>query len=211
MRTTVRTLTALALAVPLIASTLPASASSTSLFREKGAFADASFEGAGTPGGLPGNYSFGWITFHGSDLADGFIETFDCDEGETPWGDENGENACEFAGAYYGWGESLTVTTGKGKGASSTYSGTLDLFDATSEEEVLAAEDVPFSVTLTPSGGTYKSTFTDSYRDPESGISYRSRETRIYNEATVAGSFDGVPAVGGVVGTYSMRSMERIA
>ncbi len=211
MRTTLRTVTALALAVPLIASALPASASTTSLYREKGAFAEAYFEGAGTPGGLPGNYSIGYLSFHSRDLADGFVDTFDCDAGETPYGDENGDNTCDSAGSYYGWGEGLTLTTGKGKSASSTFSGTIDLFDATTEEGALAAQDVPFSVTLTPTGGTYKSTFTDSYRDPESGVTYRSRENRVYNDATVAGSLDGVPAAGGTVGTYSVRFMERIA
>ena len=211
MRTTLRTVTALALAVPLIASTLPASASSTSLYREKGAFAEAYFEGAGTPGGLPGNYSIGYLSFHSRDLADGFVDTFDCDAGETPYGDESGGNMCDPAGSYYGWGEGLTLTTGKGKSASSTFFGTIDLFDATTEEGALAAQDVPFSVTLTPTGGTYKSTFTDSYRDPESGVTYRSRENRVYNDATVAGSLDGVPAAGGTVGTYSVRFMERIA
>ena len=201
---------ALALAVPLIAPALPASASSTLLYREKGSFADAYFEGPGTPGGLPGNYSFGWLTFHSSDLAEGFVETFACDEGEIPWGDENGENACDGTGSYYAWGEDLTVVAGKGKGASSTYSGTVDLYDATTEEGALVVEDVPFEVTLTPTGTTSRSTYTDSYRDPESGITYRFRESRIYNYATVEGSFDGVAAVDGSVGTYSLRSMERI-
>ena len=50
MRTALRTLTALALAVPLLASTLPASASSTLLYREKGTFADAFFRGGYTVG-----------------------------------------------------------------------------------------------------------------------------------------------------------------
>ncbi|MEO6021007.1 MAG: hypothetical protein ABIP45_12245 [Knoellia sp.] len=211
MRTALRTVTALALAVPLIASTLPASASSTFMYRQKGTLADTYFEGAGTPGGLPGNYSFGWLTFHSSDLAEGFIETFTCDDGETPGGDQNGENACESAGSYFGWGENLTVVTGKGKGASSTYSGSIDLFDATTEEGALAAEDVPFSVSLTPTGATSKTTMTDSFRDPANGVTYRSRETRVFSSATVQGSLDGVPAVGGSVGTYSVRSMERIA
>ena len=209
MRTVLRTLTALVLAVPLIASTLPASASSTFLYREKGPFADTYFEGSGTPGGLPGNYTIGALAFHSSDLAEGFVDTFTCDVGETPWGDENGQDACDPAGSYYGWGQNLTVVTGKGKGAASTYSGTVDLYDATTEEGALAAQDVPFSVTLIPPGATSRSTFTDSFRDPESGYTYKSRETRVYSYATVQGSLDGVSAVDGSVGTYSARSMER--
>jgi hypothetical protein len=211
MRTALRTAAALAISVPLIASALPASASSTFLYREKGPFADIYFEGSGTPGGLPGNYSLGWLTFHSTDLAEGFVDTFTCDEGEIPWGDENGDNACDPAGSYYAWGEDLTLVTGKGKGASSSYSGTVDLYDATTEDGALAAENVPFAVALTPTGATSKSTYTDSFRDPESGYTYKSRETRIYNYATVQGSLDGVPAVDGSVGTYSVRAMERIA
>jgi hypothetical protein len=210
MGTSLRTITALALAVPLIASTVPASASSTFMYREKGTFAEAYFEGAGTPGGLPGNYSLGWLTFHSSDLAEGFVDTFACDDGETPWGDENGENVCDWVGSFYAWGQDLTVVTGKGKGATSTYTGSVDLFDATTEEGGLAAEDVPFSVSLTPTGATSKSTFTDSFRDPETGVTYRYRETRVSGYATVEGSLDGVTAVAGSSGTYSVRSMERI-
>ena len=211
MRTALRTVTALALAVPLLAPTLQASASSTSLYREKGAFAETYFDGAGTPGGLPGNYSIGYLTFHSTDLAEGFVDTFTCDEGETPFGDENGQNACDPAGSYYAWGQNLTLGTGKGKTASSTYTGNVDLFDATTEEGALAAQDVPFSVTLTPTGATSKSTFTDTLRDPETGYTYKSRETRVNSYATVRGSLDGVSAVDGSVGTYSARSMARTA
>lgn len=211
MRTVLRTATAVLLAAPLVVSALPASASSTFLYREKGAFADVYLEGAGTPDGLPGNYSIGYLTIHSSDLADGFVETFTCDPGETPYGDENGLNACDSAGAYSAWGQDVTVVTGKGKDASSTYSGTVDLYDVTTEEGALAAEGVPFSLTLTPTGGTAKSTFTDSFRDPENGITYRYRETRVYNSAVVQGDLGGIPALDGSVGTYSVRSMEKVA
>lgn len=211
MRTPLRAVTALALAVPLLASTLPASAASTLLFREKGAFADVFIQGEGTPGDLPGNYTVGMLSFHSSDLADGFVDTFTCEAGETPWGDETGEDGCEFVGSYFVWGEGLTVVTGKGKAASSTFSGSVDLYDAMTEEGDMVAQDVPFSFTLTPMRATSKTTFTDSFRDPESGLTYRSRETRIYNFATVDGSLDEVPAVDGAVGTYSVRWMERIA
>ena len=211
MRTPLQAVTALALAVPLLASALPASAASTSLFRDKGAYADVFLQGAGTPGGVPGNYTLGSLSVHSSDLAEGFIDTFTCDAGETPWGDETGEDGCEFVGSYFVWGEGLTVVTGKGKAASSTFSGSVDLYDAMTEEGDMVAQDVPFSFTLTPMRATSKTTFTDSFRDPESGVTYRSRETRIASLAAVQGGLDGVPAVDGVVGTYSVRWMERIA
>ena len=146
---------------------------------------------------------------HGS-VAEGFVETFDCEEGQIPWGDEDEENACDFTGGYYAWSEGVTTAKSKGKVKSSTYTGTVDLYEESGEEEALAAEDVPFTVTFTPTGRASRSTFTDSFRDPENGVSYRSRETVAYRTATVEGSLDGIDAVEGVVGTYSRRSMERV-
>ena len=212
MRTALRTTLAIvAVAVPLTAAALPASASSSVLFREKGTFAETYFEGSGTPGGLPGNYSTAWLTFHSSDVAEGWVDTYACDEGEVPWGDVNGENMCDWTGSYYAWGESLTLVSGKGKNPSTTFSGTVDLYDATTPESALAAEDVPFQVTLTPTGATSRSTFTDSFKDPESGYTYKYRETRVSSYATVQGSLDDVAVVDGVVGTYSLKGMERVS
>ena len=209
MRTALRTTLALALAVPLVAPALPASAATTSHSRERGSFAEASFEGAGTPAGLPGNYSLGHLSIHGS-VAEGFVETFDCEVGQIPWGDEDDENACDFIGGYNAWSEGVTTAKSKGKVKSSTYTGTVDLYEESGEEETVAAEDVPFTVTFTPTGRGSRSTFTDSSRDPEAGVSYRFRETVVYRTATVEGSLDGIDAVEGFVGTYSRRSMERV-
>ena len=213
MRTALRTTVVLALAVPLVAPALPASAATTSHFRERGTFAEAFFEGAGTPGGLPGNYTIGQLSFHGS-VAEGFVETFDCAEGQIPWGDEDEENACDFTGGYSAWGEGVTTAKSKGKVKSSTYTGTVDLYqesdEESGEEETVAAEDVPFTVTFTPTGRASRSTFTDSFRHPENGVSYQSRETVVYCTVTAQGSRDGIDAVEGVVGTYSRRSMERV-
>lgn len=212
MRTALRTTIAVvAIAVPLTAAALPASASSSVLFREKGSLAETYFEGSGTPGGLPGNYSTAWLTFHSSDVAEGFVDTFACDEGETPWGDGNGENACDSTGSFFAWGENLTLVSGKGKNPSTTLSGTVDLYDATTAESGLAAEGVPFQVTLTPTGATSRSSYTDSFKDPESGYTYKYRETRVTSFATVQGNLDGVAAVDGVVGTYSLKGMERVS
>ncbi|SER79695.1 hypothetical protein SAMN05216199_1249 [Pedococcus cremeus] len=210
MRTALRTTVAVAaIVVPLTATALPATAASSLLYRDRGTYAETYFEGAGTPGGLPGNYSMGWLSFHSTDVAEGYVDTYACDPGETPWGDVNGENACDPAGSYYAWGETLKLVSGKGKNPSSTYSGTLGLYDMMSESGATAAEGVPFTVTLTPSGATSRTTFTDSLKDPESGYTYKYSETRTTSYAAVAGSLDGVPAVGGSVGTYSLRSMER--
>ena len=213
MRTALRTTVVLALTVPLVAPALPASAATTSHVRERGPFAEAFFEGAGTPAGLPGNYTIGQLSFHGS-VAEGFVETFDCDEGQIPWGDGDEENACDSTGAYYAWSEGVTTAKSKGRVKSSTYDGTVDLYEEldeeSGEEETVAAEDVPFTVTFIPTGRPSRSTFTDAFRDPENGVSYRSRETVVHRTATVEGSLDGIDAVEGVVGTYSRRSMERV-
>ena len=97
--------------------------------------------------------------------------------------------------------------------ASSTYIGTVDLYEYTDDEfpEEPTVQDVPFEVTLTPTGGTIRSTFTSTYRDHESGVSYRFRETTVTRVATVEGDFDGVPAVSGSVGTFRRSDTTRIA
>jgi hypothetical protein len=210
MRTALRTTVAVAAIVaPLTATALPATAASTLLFRDRGAFAEAYFEGAGTPGGLPGNYSSGWFTFHGTDVAEGWVDTYSCDEGETPGGDENGQNMCDPAGSYFAWGQAFTVVTGKGKSPSSTYSGAVDFYDAMAGEGGPVVEGAPFTVTLTPTGATSRTTISDSFKDPESGYTYSFRETRTTSYADVVGDVDGVPALGGSVGTYAVRQMER--
>jgi hypothetical protein len=210
MRTALRTVAAFALAVPLLAPALPTAAPDIVHYRDKGTFADAFFEGEGTPGGLPGTYSMAWLTFHSSDLAEGWVDTFDCEEGQTPWGDEEGENVCDWNGTYYAWGEGLTVVSGKGK-KDSSYSGTVDLYDATGEEGGdLVVAGVPFDLTLSPTRAMSRSTYSDTFRDPEAGVTFRFREMRATKYATAQGDLDGVPAVEGSVGTYSLRGMERI-
>jgi hypothetical protein len=78
-----------------------------------------------------------------------------------------------------------------------------------SDEGSSVSEGVPFTVTLTPTGATSRTTTTDSFKDPESGYTFRYRETRTTNVAIVDGSLDGVPALGGAVGTYSIMGKER--
>jgi hypothetical protein len=210
MRTALRTTVAVAaIVVPLTATALPATAASSLLYRDRGTYAETYFEGPGTPGGVPGNYSMGWLSFHGTDVAEGNVDTFACDPGETPWGDVNGANTCDYAGSYYAWGESLKLVSGKGKNPSSTYSGTLGLYDMMSNDGSAAAEGVSFAVTLTPSGATSRTTISDSFKDPESGYTYKYRETRSTSYAVVNGTLDGVPAMGGSVGTYAVMNMER--
>lgn len=212
MRIALRSVAALALAVPLVASALPASAASTYMSRESGSFAEVSFQGPGTPGDLSGNYSVADLIFQGA-FSYGWVDTFQCDPGETPWGDQNGNNTCDYVAGYDAQVTDVMVVTGKGKDAPSTYSGTVDLYryTDTAPEPDLAATDVPFTATLTPTGGTARSTFTDTYRDHEAGISYRYRETTVTRQATVQGDFDGVPAVGGSVGTFRRSDTTRIA
>src|SRR5687768_17509547 len=132
MRTALRSAAALALAVPFIASALPASASSTYTSRESGSYADVYFQGPGTPGGVDGNYSVAGLTFQG-DFSYGWVETFQCDPGETPGGGQE-VGDCEPLGSYDAQVTDLTVVTGKGKDAASTYSGTVDLYEYTEDQ-----------------------------------------------------------------------------
>jgi hypothetical protein len=211
MRTALRTAAVLALAVPVIAAAVPASASSTYTSRESGSYADVYFQGSGTPGGVEGNYSVAGLTFQG-DFSYGWVDTFQCDPGETPGGgDEVGD--CDYLASYDAQVTDLTVLIGKGNDAASTYSGTVDLYQYTDDQGPAepTVQDVPFEATLTPMGGTMRSTFTNTYRDHEAGVSYRFRESTVTREAAVEGDFDGVPAVFGTVGTFRRSDTTRIA
>lgn len=211
MRTSVKSALALALAVPLIAPALPAMASSSNISREKGSFADVYFDGAGSLGALPGNYASGSLTFHGSDFAEGYVLTYVCEGTQTPWGDPESGDACADAGSYSIFGSGFSVTSSKGKGknkaVSTTYSGSVDVYN--DEQGEIVAESVPFDVALTPTGATSRSTITDSFRDPASGFTYKSREKRVVKLATVQGSLGTIPAVDGSLGTFSSRSVQR--
>lgn len=210
MRTSLRTAAVLAMAVPVLAAAVPASASSTYTSRESGSYAEVYFQGPGTPGGVAGNYSVAGLTFQGA-FSYGWVDTFQCDPGETPGGGtEVGD--CENLGSYDAQVTALAVVLGKGKDAASTYSGTVDLYQYTQEEGPVdpTAQAVPFSATLTPTGGTMRSSFTNTYRDHEAGVSYRYRETTVSRDATVAGDFDGVPAVYGSVGTFRRSDTTRM-
>lgn len=213
MRTALRSAAALALAVPLVASALPASASSTYTYtsRESGSYADVYFQGPGTPGGVEGNYSVAGLTFQGA-FSYGWVDTFQCDPGETPGGGQE-VGDCDYLASYDAQVTDLTVVTGKGKDAASTYSGTVDLYQYTEDQGPVepTVQNVPFEATLTPTGGTMRSTFTNTYRDHEAGVSYRYRESTVTREATVEGDFDGVPAVYGSVGTFRRSDTTRIA
>jgi hypothetical protein len=211
MRTALRTAAALALTAPLVVSALPAFASTTYTSRESGSYADVYFQGPGTPGGLAGNYAVAGLTFQG-DFSYGWVDTFQCDLGETPGGGQE-VGDCEYLGSYDAQVTDLTVITGKGKDAANTYSGLVDLYQYTEDEfpEEPTVQDVPFDATLTPTGGTIRSTFTSTYRDHESGVSYRYRETTVTRHATVEGQFDGLPAVDGSVGTFRRSDTTRIA
>lgn len=207
MRAALRIAAVLALAVPLGASALPASAAAPSHVRDRGAFAETYLSGEGTPGGLPGNYSLGQLTFYGS-VVEGVVETFACEEGQTPYAEED---ACQPAGYYYAFTDGITVVGGTSKKSLTTFSGSLDLYDAESEADDPAATNVPFSITLTPVGRPSRSRFTESFRDPESGDSYRFRSTTVVSVATVHGDLDGIDATEGLVGRYSFHGMEQIS
>ena len=214
MRTALRTATALALAIPFIASAVPASAGSSYMSRESGSYADAYFQGQGEIEGIDGNYFAAGLSFQGS-FNYGWVEAFDCEGDETPGGDGSEPGDCERLGSYDAQVTSLTVVEGKGKGASSRYVGTVDLYEYNFDDpfptETPAVTNLAFDVTLTPSGGTSRSTSTYTYRDHEAGVFYSFRDTVVQTYATADGDFGGIPAVDGSVGTFKRSSMERIS
>jgi hypothetical protein len=207
MRQAIRATTAFVLAVPLFVAAVPASAASQTLFKDRGSYVEVFFEGELDSADIPGNYAYGAL-FVREGFVDGFLDAFECAEGETP-----SEGECDYLGSYYGFGDDVTVTSGKGKNATTSLSGSFDLYEFTEEGDELVTEDVPFDVTLTPTGATSRATFSEVIRDPENGYTYRVRETRATQFAAASGSVDGVTFDGadGAVGTYRVHVIERVA
>ena len=216
MGTTIRTVTAIALALPLLASAPAASAARPDVFREKGAYAYTWFEGAETSKKVPGNYVAGDLEFRGTTVG-GYLVLLQCDEGETPEGDEEtGDNACDFVDSYLVRADDLVVVDRKGRTAVRTYSGTVDLYAEEGEEgeegDAPVVSDVPLELTFTSTGAPARSTFSYTVRDPGAGYWVKVRETQVISPASVDGTFWTLEIDGadGGVGRYAVRSMERI-
>lgn len=147
----------------------------------------------------------------------GYVDSFSCPEGVTdPFDEETGELFCEPVGFNELWSESVVLTTGK-KMASANISGMFDVVwwecDEYAEEcwpIVLSSLWVDVDLTATGKAATYR--YTESYREPETKMSYKGRSTERSSPAAVDGTVGGSELVDawGYLGTFTFRAMEKM-
>jgi hypothetical protein len=210
MQKTTRSVLSAVVAVPLVAGALvPATAAEAGHIKSSGSFASIDLSGPDTSDVIPGNYLLGSIDVF-DDMAMGWVMTFECADGETP---ESGDE-CVWVGEVYLDGMDVTVTRGKGKGATTTVSGELwaNHFyydDETGEEFYTDLGTLTINASLTPYGKPLRITETVRFRDGNTGESFSYRVTQTVNEATVNGTLGDLSLDGraGYVGSY--RSQDR--
>lgn len=187
---TTRQFSAALLAVPLLAgaAVAPAAAAEAGNIRSSGSFASVDLTGPETTDAIPGNYVWGGVEVFGG-TAMGWLDTFECPDGETP---ETSPD-CVYLGFVDLFGPEMTVTSGKGKGATTTVSGDLwathySYDEETGEETYTELGSWTLHASLSPYGKASRSTESYTYRDGETGESYSFRATTTVNRASVSGS-----------------------
>lgn len=167
--------TLLALAFALVAvDTSPADAKSSSQYRETGRAASTDWEQYdNTPtGGTLGNVHIGYLSAYetttGRASAWGYIQDYDCEEGERPGGghgfdDEEPVGGCDWVGERWLEGEGLAFTMDK-KMTTATLKGQLIAYGGGHGEEGEVGRPVA-DIVWTGLGGTYTSRYTSRYRD----------------------------------------------
>lgn len=160
----------------------PAEAKSSFAARTSGSTAEAYWTHVdGTPTGSPsGNVHVGWLyayeTSEGRAEVFGFVDDFDCDEGEDPWWDE-----CEYAGFRFIDGYGVPFQIDK-KLTSAHLSGTLSVFN----ENDGSSDVVQADISWTGEGGLTRERHTYRYKDGDT--TYSSTYRAQVRSASVDGS-----------------------
>lgn len=212
--------TTLAIALALAAvDASPADAKSSSQYRETGRAASTyweQYDGTDTGGPL-GNVHIGYLSAYettaGVASAWGWIEDWDCEPGEKPWGgghsfdDEEPVGGCDWIGERWLEGDGLRFSMDK-KMTTATLKGELIVYGGHGEDEVGRP---PVDIVWTGLGGTYTSRYTTRYRDGNTTWTdtYRSTE----REATMGGTLGPMgfdpDLSGGYLSTYKTSSKSR--
>ncbi len=194
--TTTRTLTrasvAVAAALTLVAGAgLPASASTKFMSKDSGEFASVQWTEYGTIPNVGGNVHTGYLDARGNSRsleAFGFVEDWDCDPGESPYGGGHGDEGeeefgCDFVSfrEFYGDEDQLTLTVDR-KLDSATLTGTLSAFDPHGGP---TGAGPGVNIIWTGVGSTYASKWSESFT--ADGIRYRSTYSDTNREAVVTG------------------------
>lgn len=224
--TTTRTLTrasvAVAAALTLVAGAgLPASASTKFMSKDSGEFASVQWTEYGAIPNVGGNVHTGYLDARGNSRsleAFGFVEDWDCDPGEFPYGgghgEEGEEGGCDFVSfrEFYGDESQLTLTVDR-KLDSGRLTGTLSAFDS---HGGTSGGGPSLDITWTGVGSVYSSKWSESFT--ADGIRYRSTYSDTNREAVVTGQIgamgfadDADDESYGSFGTFKSRTqvMER--
>ncbi len=221
--TTTRTLTrasvAVAAALTLVAGAgLPASASTKFMSKDSGEFASVQWTEYGAIPNVGGNVHTGFLDARSGKRsleAFGFVEDWDCDPGESPYGGGHGEEGgCDFVSfrEFYGDESQLTLTVDR-KLNSATLSGTLSAFDPHDGPTDGGPTGVGpgVDITWTGVGSAYSSKYSESFT--ADGVRYRSRYSDTNREATVSGQIgtmgfadDADDEAYGSIGTFTSRT-----
>jgi hypothetical protein len=191
---------AVVLVVVLVASIVltattagPADAKSFAQFRDTGRAASASWEQwDGTETGGPfGNVHIGYLTAEettsGRASVWGWIDDFDCEEGEKPWGghgEDEEEGVCAYLGDRWIEADGLAFSMDR-KMTTATLVGELIVYGGGHGDGGELGRP-PANIVWTGLGGTYTSRYTARYRDGDTTFTETWRSTE--RSATVDGN-----------------------
>lgn len=142
-----------------------------------------------------------------------YIEDFDCEEGQEPWGGHGGEGeeGCLYKGSRFGYSSDMALTiTGKQESARLTGSMILESGGGHGEGGVVVGNP-PVDITFTGVGSLAKERYT--YRYSENGTSYSSSQRSTYRTATLDGFIGGMSFdpdfSGGSISKFSSMDKQR--
>lgn len=198
----------------------PASARSMYLSQTSGMNADASwtqYDNIPVGEGTFGNVHVGWLSVYstGQDKGEGsmYIDDFDCEPGQEPWGGhgEEEEPGCAYIGSRFGWASGLDFTMDR-KLNQAHVTGSIELFGGGHGEGDGGPVGTPgINVTWTGIGDTAR--VTSTFRWVEGGTTYSDRYRASYRPATLTGNigvmgFDPATSYGSM-SVFNARSQSR--
>ena len=148
-----------------------------------------------------------------------FIDDFDCEEGEDPYGGGHGfveeeeppvEGGCDYIGSRFGYGQDMSLTVGS-KLSEAHLTGTLVVESGGGHGGGTVVGNPPVDITFTGIGDLGKGRYT--YRYTEGGVTYSSSERSTFRQATVDGYIGAMTFApdlsGGNITQFSSTSKER--
>lgn len=185
----------------------PASAGSMFSMRDSGRTASVEWSATGESSAMAGNTFRGELQIDdlGSGTANvhGYVDNFDCDPGEVPWGDYWGDPACDELDRLEVTASGATFSMDR-KFGSATLSATVELSSWSRPTSSTA------TVNLTWTGEGDITTSTETVRSKEGDTTYQSRHTVAQREAMVVGDFGGLSiADSGTMRSYRMMNRAR--